>query len=169
MDPRWLLIVAVVMGITGFLLGRRTSPGGRAVHRLQREIDARQQALSRHQDETSRFVADMQKELEHVSGAYRELQAKLKLGAEQLGSHRLLAAVPALAPVVKNEPPISKPRSAEPVTMEWPSRLPDWADAGGGPSMASAAACPLPEQVVLEAPKDYPASRRGHFDEHSYA
>lgn len=172
MDLNWLLVVALIMGIVGFLLGRRTSPGGRAVHRLQREIDAREQALTRHQEEASRFVADMQQELEHVSSAYHDLQVRLRTGAEHLASVRQVPMTsPAVASPVNIAPKLLTARADSTATPEWPARLAgSWGDNKGGPSLPSAAACPLPEYVVPEAPKDYPASRRGgNFDEHSYA
>jgi uncharacterized membrane-anchored protein YhcB (DUF1043 family) len=173
MDLRWLLLIAVVRGIVGFLLGRRTSPGGRAVHRLQRAVDAKQQELSRHQEEMSRFVSDMQSELEHVSSAYRDLQTRLRTGAEQFGS-AVSAASAAIAPVSVSKPvaklPVQRPRHDDSDSPEWSARLAGSYAGTGGPSLASAAACPLPEHSVLEAPKDYPAMRRsGNFDEHSYA
>lgn len=172
MDLRWLLLVAVVMGVVGFLLGRRTSPGGRAVHRLQRDVDAKQQELSRHRDEMSRFVNDMQNELEHVSSAYQELQARLRSGAEQFVGNTTAAAKKVLP--AKPLTAIAQLRVANTASNdspEWSARLAgSWAGASGGPSLASAAACPLPEQSMLEAPKDYPATRRSsNVDDCSYA
>lgn len=172
MDLRWLLLVAVVMGIVGFLLGRRTSPGGRAVHRLQRDIDAKQQELNRHRDEMSRFVNEMQNELEHVSSAYQDLQARLRSGAEQfVGGAATVASKTAPA---KPMTAIAKLRVASNTNSDSPelsARLAgSWTGSSGGPSLASAAACPLPEQSMLEAPKDYPATRRSsNVDDCSYA
>lgn len=181
MDLRWLLLVAVVMGIVGFLLGRRTSPGGRALARLQRVLEAKQLELSRHQEQMSRFVGDMQGELDRVSGAYRDLQATLRSGAEQFASNLVPAtsAKPATNATRTSKPipekmaptlPARTASSESPSSPEWSARLAgSWASSGG-PSLASAAACPLPEQSMLEAPKDYPAPRRSAgFDEHSYA
>ena len=88
MDLRLLLVMMVVMGIVGFLLGRRTSPNGRALHRLQRQLDAKQGELDRQQRETNRFVSDVQTELRQVSKAYDELQRKLRSSAEQLVSEQ---------------------------------------------------------------------------------
>ncbi|NQD39038.1 hypothetical protein HPT27_18635 [Permianibacter sp. IMCC34836] len=181
MDLRWLLVIAVVMGIVGFLLGRRTSPGGRALARLQRALENKQLELSRHQEQMSRFVGDMQGELDRVSGAYRDLQATLRSGAEQFAAN-LTGPNPAIAQASKPLPskastPVLAIRSATAESAnssasspEWSARLAgSWAGSGG-PSLASAAACPLPDQSILEAPKDYPAPRRSTgFDEHSYA
>lgn len=183
MDLRWLLVIALITGIVGFLLGRRTSPGGRAVHRLQRAVDAKQQELNQHQADMRRFVSDMQLELDHVSTAYRDLQTKLRTGAEYfagIGSPAPIASKAALTaspdplasrPVSANTRPALAAPERDERSPEWSARLAgSWAGISGGPSLASAAACPLPDQAVLEAPKDYPASRRGgKFDEHSYA
>jgi len=122
----------------------------------------------------------MQAELDRVSGAYRELQAKLRSGAEQFVPGVKPAAqttsaqglVPVAAPVnVVALKPVHNVVTSQTDGPEWSARLAgSWSGTGGGPSLASAAACPLPEYGVLEAPKDYPAPRRsGGFDEHSYA
>lgn len=172
MDLRWLLLLAVIVGVMGFLLGRRTAPTGRALHRLQRQLDAKQQELHRHQQDMSRFVSEMQGEMERVAKAYRDVQQRLR----QPDSSAPISISP--APLV----PASRPaRRAGDVlatalpaaSAEWPARLAGSEVAignRGGPSLASAAACPLPEYGMLEAPKDYPAGRRnGGYDEHAYA
>lgn len=174
MDLRLLLVMMVVMGIVGFLLGRRTSPNGRALHRLQRQLDAKQGELDRQQRETNRFVSDVQTELRQVSKAYDELQRKLRSSAEQLVSPEPAAAVATLpAPRVVTVTPARRITDLAPGTEanpEWSARLVGGWSGRGGPALASAAACPLPDYGVLEAPKDYPAIRRsGNYDEHSYA
>ena len=178
MDLRLLLVMMVVMGIVGFLLGRRTSPNGRALHRLQRQLDAKQGELDRQQRETGRFVSEVQTELRHVSKAYDELQLKLRNGAEQLVASEPAPAaltiareapVPRVVAVVPARRITDFPVDAEP-SPEWSARFVGGWSGRGGPSLASAAACPLPDYGVLEAPKDYPAIRRsGNYDEHSYA
>lgn len=175
MDLRLLLVMMVVMGIVGFLLGRRTSPNGRALHRLQRQLDAKQGELDRQQRDTNRFVSDVQTELRQVSKAYEELQRKLRSSAEQLVSAEPVAAMVATtpAPRVVAVTPARRLTDLAPgadANPEWSARLVGGWSGRGGPALASAAACPLPDYGVLEAPKDYPAIRRsGNYDEHSYA
>ncbi|HEX4911990.1 MAG TPA: DUF1043 family protein [Permianibacter sp.] len=179
MDLRLFLVMMVVMGIAGFLLGRRTSPNGRALHRLQRQLDAKQGELDRQQRETSRFVSDVQTELRQVSNAYDELQRKLRSSAEHLLSPEPVVAgltstaASAPAPRLVTVTParrITDQAPAADANPEWSARLVGGWSGRGGPALASAAACPLPDYGVLEAPKDYPAIRRsGHYDEHSYA
>lgn len=179
MDLRLLLVMMVVMGIAGFLLGRRTSPNGRALHRLQRQLDAKQSELDRQQRETSRFVSDVQTELRQVSNAYDELQRKLRSSAQQLVHPEpataafSTTAASAPAPRMVTVTPARRITDRAPeadATPEWSARLVGGWSGRGGPALASAAACPLPDYGVLEAPKDYPAIRRsGHYDEHSYA
>ncbi len=171
MDLRWLVLAALIVGVIGFLLGRRTSPTGRALHRLQAQLEAKQVELGQARSQMQSFLADMQGELDRVSLAYRDLQSTLNQGAERLAqSGRALPAVskPAAKPVA-----LAVTAEVDPWTSELASsRLAgSWGGIGGGPSLATAAACPLPEHSNYEAPKDYPASRRssGGYDEHSYA
>ncbi len=172
MDLRWLVLAALIVGVIGFLLGRRTSPTGRALYRLQSQVDAKQVELSQARSQMQNFLADMQSELDRVSLAYRDLQSTLNHGAERLAQpQRALPVTPKMA--------------AKPVALAAVSAMPEpwteavassrlagsWGGIGGGPSLATAAACPLPEGNSYEAPKDYSARARssGGYDEHSYA
>lgn len=173
MDLRWLLLLAVVVGVVGFLLGRRTAPTGRALHRLQRQLDAKHQELNRHQQDMSRFVSEMQGEMERVVQAYRDVQQRLRQpDSSAAASPSSAALVPALRPARRAGEALAV-ATTHTTAAEWPARLAGSEVASGsrgGPSLASAAACPLPEYGVLEAPKDYPAGRRsGSYDEHAYA
>lgn len=171
MDLRWLLLAALIIGVVGFLLGRRTSPTGRALHRLQAQVEAKQVELSQARNQMQSFLADMQGELDRVSLAYQDLQSTLSLGAERLTQSK--RALPVANKVAAKPSALAITAEAEPWTAELASsRLAgSWGGLGGGPSLATAAACPLPEANTDEAPKDYPASRRssGGYDEHSYA
>lgn len=88
MDIRLLLLILGAVALIAFFIGRRTAPGGRAVHKLQKDLDSRAQELAGYQQQMHQFMVDMQDELDRVSSAYRDLQAKVKDGSERLVAKR---------------------------------------------------------------------------------
>lgn len=88
MDIRLLFILIAAIAVLAFFIGRRTAPGGRAVHRLQKDLENRERELAGYQAQMHHFMVDMQSELDRVSGAYRDLQAKMKAGNERFSSNR---------------------------------------------------------------------------------
>lgn len=135
MDIRILLVTLIITAVLAFFIGRRTAPGGRTVHRLQKDLDGRNQELSNYQQQMHQFMVDMQHELDRVSSAYRELQNKLKAGNARFLQHakdETDIEIPAIAaseelklpacPIPSEPPTFEPPRDYSPVRGTLASR-----------------------------------------------
>lgn len=134
MDIRILLVILIITAVLAFFIGRRTAPGGRTVHRLQKDLDGRNQELSNYQQQMHQFMVDMQQELDRVSSAYRELQNKLKAGnarflqpvKEELDVEVPFAmaneGLPPACPIAGEPPAFEPPRDYSPVRGTLTSR-----------------------------------------------
>jgi uncharacterized membrane-anchored protein YhcB (DUF1043 family) len=141
MDVRLLALMGLVIAVAFFLLGRRTSPTGRVVQRLQTEIDKKEAELLHYKEQMTQFLKEMRGELTRLSSAHHDLEDRLAKGAKSLAV-KLPASAPTTALV-----------SAE---TDWqaPKRQSFKVSKDNEPLVA--AACPIPADPYLSGiPKDY--------------
>lgn len=141
MDIRILFVLLAVIAILAFFIGRRTAPSGKALHKLQKDLDHRRQELSQFKEQTHEFMDGLQLELDRVSSAYRDLQEKIKQGNAKLGQRASAGQ-----------------SASEQTAMNEDQALPSLA-------------CPLPsEKPAFDAPRDYsPVRGTLKLDDRAYA
>ncbi len=140
MDIRLLALMGLILAVAFFLLGRRTSPTGRAVQRLQTEINEKNAELLRYKEQMSQFLKEMRGELSRLSNAHHDLEDRLAKGAKSLA--------------VKL--PATEKSTADLVTTDW--QAPKRPSVKGHHDLQPlvAAACPVPaDPYLVGIPKDY--------------
>ena len=142
MDIRVLFFILTLVTVVAFLAGRRTSPSGRVVHRLQREIETRSAELAQYKVQTAQFLDEMRADMGKLNHLQQDIEDRLAEGAKRFDA----------APVLEN----SRVDGHKLETgRDWQAstrRVPE------GPNVESTmpAACPVsPEHFLREAPRDY--------------
>ena len=164
MDIRLLSLMMLIVAVVSFLVGRRTSPGGRTVHRLQREIDARVNELADYQAQIAHFLKDMHGEAAKLAHAHFKLEHKLVQGAKKL-QIKVPAATNGLHIERTERLLLSSAETKADTSMDadfGASDVHDWQaptrynEKVGGKTERPPLACPLPsERAHTEPPKDY--------------
>ncbi len=135
MDVRLLALLGLIVAVSFFLLGRRTSPTGRVVQRMQNEINQKNAELAHYKEQMTQFLQEMRGELTRLSTAHHDLEDRLAKGAKSLAVK--LPAAPGSEP-------------------DWqaPKRMSVKSAKDNVPLVA--AACPVPADPYLSGiPKDY--------------
>lgn len=160
MDMRLLSLMTAVIAVIFFLIGRRTAPGARTVHRLQREIDLRSAELVDYKFQMTQFLQEMRGEMSRLSHVQHDFEHRLVAGASRLKI--ALPAAPALAPLVVTSQVAA--HNKELVETGTPSDelmvrdLQSTRRVAIRPdrSAVNAAACPIPaDHFRITVPKDY--------------
>ena len=148
MDVRLLALMGLIVAVIFFLVGRRTSPTGRVVQRLQSEINHKNDELLHYKEQMTLFLKEMRGELSRLSSAHHDLEDRLAKGAKSLA-----LKLPANAAVATETPTTDWQVPHRPMAVKSDDR----------PLVA--AACPIPaDPYLVGIPKDYAVLDYGDGD-----
>lgn len=139
MDVRLLALLGLLLAVSFFLIGRRTSPTGRVVQRLQTEIEQKNAELQHYKEQMSQFLKEMRGELSRLSTAHHDLEDRLAKGAKTLAVKLPAEASP-----------------SESLSLDWQAPKRAVVKSAYDLQPLVAAACPVPaDPYLIGIPKDY--------------